>query len=699
MSVWLFFLGVVVLIASALYVPGYLLARSLGTPRTLALGASPICSLMGYGVVALLLSKAGIATSGVLVLLPVLAVAIICCGVTSALRCRRSATSMCGPTRRGSSTNYQRFAARFAPLLYVAVALVVSVIFLAHMDGPGAVMQKIDNVVHLGTIRAFLESGNYDPFGISLYAEQGGEAISPYCSNNGFYPSVWHVLGASVASLTGADIPLVVNALNYTFSFVVYPVSMAVLMMCLFRRSPKVVLWGALACMVMEAFPWGFLVFGPLYPNLAAFAMVPATVALFVVLPDFGTAKRLRWVALALFMLGMINFAWTQPNGVFTCGVLVAPLCIHRFSQLADRIPFARRHQRAWSILLGIVAVLLIAVVWLTLYYTPFINNIATTIWPATASKRQALIDLVTLSLTNVPAQPLVALFLFLGVAYTVLRKRYRWLSAGLLLCAVMYFVSISTNGELDSILTGFWYTDQRRVAAMLALAAVPLIALGVTCLGEALKRGFGALMGEAAEPCAISSVSLCVVIALTGLAFYPNHEIKGIDSVTTAFGHFAQRATDLYDRPDFQDLTAREATFVEKVKKALPEGASVINVPFDGSVYALSTEDVPLYYRTMRGFGGENELPSSALIREHLNELASNGDVQEAVRECGAEYVLLLDQGNTEAQPRRDSKYREKQWVGLESIADETPGFSVVLADDDMRLYKIDDEYLGENA
>ena len=89
----------------------------------------------------------------------------------------------------------------------------------------------------------------------------------------------------------------------------------------------------------------------------------------------------------------------------------------------------------------------------------------------------------------------------------------------------------------------------------------------------------------------------------------------------------------------------------------------------------------------------------SPALIREHLNELASNGDVQEAVRECGDEYVLLLDQGNTEAQPRRDSKYREKQWVGLESIADETPGFSVVLADDDMRLYKIDDEYLGENA
>ena len=100
-----------------------------------------------------------------------------------------------------------------------------------------------------------------------------------------------------------------------------------------------------------------------------------------------------------------------------------------------------------------------------------------------------------------------------------------------------------------------------------------------------------------------------------------------------------------------------------------------------------------------MRGFGDENELPSSALIRERLNELASNEDVQEAVRESGAEYVLLLDQGNVEAQPKRDSKYREKQWVGLESITDDTPGFSVVLGDDDMRLYRIDDEYLGENA
>ena len=96
------------------------------------------------------------------------------------------------------------------------------------------------------------------------------------------------------------------------------------------------------------------------------------------------------------------------------------------------------------------------------------------------------------------------------------------------------------------------------------------------------------------------------------------------------------------------------------------------------------------VYYRYLRTYGGDDETGESKLIRTRLDELASNDEVREAVRNVGGSYVLQLDQGKGEASPRLFTYENGKNWQGLESIDDDTPGFEVVLARDDMRLYKI---------
>lgn len=52
----------------------------------------------------------------------------------------------------------------------------------------------------------------------------------------------------------------------------------------------------------------------------------------------------------------------------------------------------------------------------------------------------------------------------------------------------------------------------------------------------------------------------------------------------------------------------------------------------------------------------------------------------------------MRLDSGADHASGLRTKGYRYKpeDWAGIESVTDETPGFEVVLADGDMRLYKI---------
>ena len=68
---------------------------------------------------------------------------------------------------------------------------------------------------------------------------------------------------------------------------------------------------------------------------------------------------------------------------------------------------------------------------------------------------------------------------------------------------------------------------------------------------------------------------------------------------------------------------------------------------------------------------------------------------VEEAVKNVGAEYLLLLDQGRwyNPSDPYSNFFFTyddNSLWAGIDYVRDSTPGFEVVLARDDMRLYRI---------
>ena len=63
---------------------------------------------------------------------------------------------------------------------------------------------------------------------------------------------------------------------------------------------------------------------------------------------------------------------------------------------------------------------------------------------------------------------------------------------------------------------------------------------------------------------------------------------------------------------------------------------------------------------------------------------------MQKAVADTAARYVILLskDDGNTSVTEH----FVSEQWSGISEIDDETPGFKLLLADGDMRLYEIEE-------
>ena len=131
------------------------------------------------------------------------------------------------------------------------------------------------------------------------------------------------------------------------------------------------------------------------------------------------------------------------------------------------------------------------------------------------------------------------------------------------------------------------------------------------------------------------------------------------------------------------REHTTYKASEDEFVKKALQIVGNdlVVNNPYDGSLVLNSLYGMNIFYRAKVE---TEELPQSVIIRTKLNEVATNPEVQQAVRETGARYVLLLDLENPALLG--DQSYF---FSGLQ-ITDKDPGFEVVLREGPYRLYRI---------
>ena len=132
------------------------------------------------------------------------------------------------------------------------------------------------------------------------------------------------------------------------------------------------------------------------------------------------------------------------------------------------------------------------------------------------------------------------------------------------------------------------------------------------------------------------------------------------------------------------------EKRFVEKVLSIIPKDSLVINQPCDGSVFAYGVNGLNTYFRST----SSDDLPEDAFnIQKGLAQIAGNSAVQDAVERSGAKYVLLLDQGVPFEEGTWLVQTNDRQfhyWDGINNITDDTPVLEPVLAEGDMRLYKI---------
>lgn len=692
---WLEFTAITLVLCSLLLVPGYFTARAFGVPRTWSVCLAPILSLSLLCVVGQIYAFAHIIATPLLMVAPIVIVPVIAYVFARKHARPIPLTPM----------------AWLLPAAFVALGSALGIyLFLFQLPQPDSLFQAYDVTQHLSLIQSFSDAGRFSSLGVSAYLSPADQLINP-APNAGFYPAAWHVLCALAVSLTGASVPVVINASMFVFSCVVYPLSILAFLCAIFPNQKHVVRFGCVVAVAFVAFPWALLVFGPVYPNLAGFATTPVIMALFISVLNTKNTAAQRICLSILLLISLIGQALLHPNTLFTCAVILVPYCTYHLWLFCK----SKGLNNGRSLLASFAFVVGCAAIWYLCFKLPFLQDTVNHVWPPFTGRWQEIVNILTQTYTmgffyEIAAQIVLGVLVVIGIIRALHEPSLRWLTVSYLLVCLICLESTTQSGALKQLVAGFWYTDPMRLAAMAVITATPFAALGLSWVYEttlSLTEAYNNKQRKQTHAPKIATAVICVFLALN---FMPAFNLPGIHmqltpeqqeqsknpdwvpptNMHTTFGDYRDifKMTYTYGFP----LSEQERLFLNEVKDIVPEDSVIINDPMDGSFLAYGVTDLRVYYRNFVGIDCDAETEQSKAIRSHLSEYTSNPNVQEAVRTLEAQYAIVLSNvGSDSSFINLRGDYNPSQFSGISSITPDTPGFTCIHQREDMRLYKID--------
>lgn len=672
---WTTFILGAILTTLLLYLPGIVQLRCLGQRKGLDLAYAPFVSLAEYVLFGLAFGMVGISITWVGVVLPVFLLTAIVAMIAVAFRKK-------GKQQQSATSLNNEFSFGIEPknlILYMAVGCLVTLyLFIMPLDGPESYVQEFDNAFHLNVIQAFVESGRFSVLQATTFPtmplQPGGDIA--------YYPAAWHVLCAFLADLLSVSAAMSENIVNAVFLAIVYPVSMCAFISKIFEQKPQVVPYGSVCVLAFAAFPWGFMVAGPLYSNMAAFILLPAVICCFICMIE----ERIRWKRIglaAVFILGVFCLVATQPNAIFTAIIILTPWCMLRISRF-----YKAKGNEKKGFMLAAGFLLLVVLAWLGCRHISLFESVVNYFWQPYTSLKQVGFDYVDLGYRNAVTQILLSITVLVGIVFSLVKKQFRWLLVPYVFFGVAYAsASASLPFELGSILSGYWYNNVDRIAACAVLVMTPLAALGLFASIQLFVKIAESAWGKLARRMLV----LILVVVFCAVVYAPNFVLAGRGDVSTSLGDRYNRLQELATTA--QSLDNEERAFIEEIKQVLGDEdyGKIANFPFDGSVYAFSDQGLETLYKHYF----PSKVKNNRIIQERLSEYASDKEVRDAVSALGIEYVLLLDSNDSTNPTIYQSFLQNGDWLGITSINDSTPGFETVLSNGDMRLYKLGGEGL----
>ena len=720
---WRQFALAVVVVLILCYVPGYLFSRALGTKRMTSLVVAPLISVCLIGFSGIAIYPLGL--RGVTPLLGGVGLFIlIAAGLAYLIQKIR-------PTQENQShANLGEKNSLNGVFLLVTAGIstaIFFVIFHKAIRNPSWFLQSADNYAHLAYITRSVQSGIYSMLHAAFYTGARPELQTPFF-DEGFYPTLFHSFAAVTAAITGLNEVLTENVVWFVFVAVIYPVGVCALLQTIGKKNLVASVLTSFVVFAQLAFPLRMVTVHAVFPNVAGFCLVPTVVAVFIL--SFNEKTSCKEVCtsthsvqkfsvnvhtLCLCFMGIIALALVHPSADFLWAIFVLPfvLCnlLPSFVQYLSK-KFELTKPKRIILLICLECVILGSAIgmWNIVLNSSFMAPTVNFLWEIYVDPIKSIITVLNFGLLMNMPQILFAVAFWIGFVSCILNKNYRWLTLAFLMTAVIYVASLSDVLPIKRFFSGFWYTDPERTAAMVAIAAVPVAIIGmetaITLLFDLIKHGIKTVKegnkgeknnsensactisasGDQAtcKPCMFiknSGILMCIIAVLWGCALLSPWDLASLprrERSELRWGIIW--LNEVFEPREHTTYKASEDEFVKKALQIVGNDL-VVNNPYDGSLVLNSLYGMNIFYRAKVE---SEELPQSVIIRTKLNEVATNPEVQQAVRETGARYVLLLDLENPALLGNQSYFFS-----GLQ-ITDKDPGFEVVLREGPYRLYRI---------
>ena len=652
--------------------------------RIALLAVAPLLTTVAYTVLCTAYGKLGIFTTWQGVFLPPCLFGLALMFVLRFVRERRG-VALGAPDLAPSDRKTKDELLAYLPYVLIGVGVCL-VYFVKPLDGPESFTWKTDNTSHLNLIWRFVKSGNWSSLNGSLYENLATASKA----GAWFYPAGWHVYPCMAVQALDVAASLAVNAFNAVLIGVTIPTSCFFLVRSVMEDTPLALRLGAVFPLAFGVFPWHIIIPEAKESFFFGMTLAPVCIAVFVVGCESVLKGDRSWRSPVLALLCLAACGAAHPITDFSIGVLLVPYFIDCIWRACTKGVYSRG-----SVLKGLLFCLLfmavVICIWTYCYNVPAIHSMASFMHWSYTNKWSALVAAVSMGFKDVPPQPLLALFVWTGVAFSLYRRKFLWLSCGFGIFSLMFIVDATSDHIIKQYLTGFWFTDYSRLAGSACIAAVPLAALGLYVWVRIAQRVVLGIGAHADESAAFVRGALPVLGAFLSAAiiFYPSFEAPhSSDRVTTAFGYTASQARK-YNSFKNNILASEEIAFLDKVKGIVGNDL-VLNCPVDGSAFAYAMSDINIYYRNYQIWDLDDE---AKLLVKGLSELDTNEGIRQTVDGLDAKYVLLLDEGFEPDSTVFWKYYSDSKWSGFAEITDETAGLDLVLSEGDMRLFRIVDE------
>lgn len=501
----------VLLAVLVLVVPGAIVACASRLPVSVAIAAGPALT---YGVVALAIvpfGAVGIPWNAWTAFFALAVVTAVAACLPKLLNRYRDPDAEARAPSRGPA-----FAVAAGVLLGAALIGLAAVKGLPHWQ---SIPSTWDAVWHANTVRFILDTGQASPTHM-------GELRNVETHDALYYPSTFHAVASVFSQLTGAASTTAYTVNSVAVAVWLFPVSAATLTWKLLRgkfsewQTAGAAATAAALSASFTAIP--YIEFDTAsMPNLAAYGVAVPTMALVI----SAVRHRDRIPLAVLALLGVFSVHIT--GGVVTVLFVVA-------WWLVDALWHPVRGR-----LSDFIALVVIAVPTVCLLLPQFVGVLRQAeiieghAFVTHEGKKRGLIDALvqhTRHLNDFPIQWVLVVLAGVG-AVIFLAKRVWWplvVWLGLVVCIV--HSSAPFGGPLGALTGKFsdlFYSDPRRLSAVVAMLLAPAAGLALSVLVGAGVRGVRRLAGDKGRPAlwyGATAAALIVVTVVTAVAYVPRH-------------------------------------------------------------------------------------------------------------------------------------------------------------------------------